>query len=194
MKKSTAIYGILISIFLGLGQTGCNQAAVETANRESNAQTGGEVVVAIAELQPTEGNQANGIVTFTKVADGIRVDVDITGLGENSEHGFHIHEKGDCSAPDATSAGGHFNPHQMPHGAPHDTERHVGDLGNLTADENGSAEKEFVDKHLTFDGPTSIIGRAVVVHADPDDLKSQPTGAAGARIACGVIQVAELKP
>src|SRR5690606_22711997 len=85
MKKSTAIYGILISIFLGLGQTGCNQAAVETANRESNAQTGGEVVVAIAELQPTEGNQANGIVTFTKVADGIRVDVDITGLGENSE-------------------------------------------------------------------------------------------------------------
>lgn len=194
MKKSTAIHGILISIFLGLGQTGCNQAAVETANRESNAQTGGEVVVAIAELQPTEGNQANGIVTFTKVADGIRVDVDITGLGENSEHGFHIHEKGDCSAPDATSAGGHFNPHQMPHGAPHDTERHVGDLGNLTADENGSAEKEFVDKHLTFDGPTSIIGRAVVVHADPDDLKSQPTGAAGARIACGVIQVAELKP
>ena len=102
-------------------------------------------------------------------------------------HGFHIHEYGDCSAVDATSAGGHFNPQNKPHGAPDSAERHVGDLGNIEANQACLAVTDFVDPRLSLEGPQAIIGRSVIVHAKADDLKSQPTGAAGARLACGVI-------
>jgi superoxide dismutase, Cu-Zn family len=143
---------------------------------------------AVAQLAPTEGNEVRGTVSFTQEPGGIRVIADVSGLTPSAKHGFHIHEHGDCSAPDATSAGGHFNPKGKPHGGPDDEERHVGDLGNLEADENGVARLEFVDRHLSFSGDASIIRRSVIVHAKEDDLKSQPTGDAGPRIACGVIQ------
>jgi superoxide dismutase, Cu-Zn family len=145
-------------------------------------------VRAVAHLRPTEGNRVWGIVTFTPVANGVRVSADVLGLTPG-KHGFHIHEKGDCSAPDATSAGGHFNPTGMPHGGPHSDVRHVGDFGNLVADENGRAKATFIDKHIQLDGPHSIIGRSVIVHAKEDDLKSQPSGDAGGRVACGVIEM-----
>ncbi|MBD3287876.1 superoxide dismutase family protein [candidate division KSB1 bacterium] len=145
---------------------------------------------AIVVLHPTEGDSAKGIVTFTKVEDGIKIVGDIENLTPG-KHGFHIHTYGDCSALDATSAGGHFNPENKKHGAPTDEDRHVGDLGNLNADENGNAHYERIDDVIAFFGPHSIIGRAIIVHAGEDDLTSQPTGNAGARVACGVIGIAE---
>jgi Cu-Zn family superoxide dismutase len=104
-------------------------------------------------------------------------------------HGFHIHEYGDCSAPDAESAGGHFNPTGVTHGAPTDTVRHFGDLGNIEGMPDGSGHYEWVDPVIELTGENSIVGRAVIVHANPDDLSSQPAGNAGDRLACGLIEV-----
>ncbi|MBD3377545.1 superoxide dismutase family protein [candidate division KSB1 bacterium] len=148
------------------------------------------VTDAIAVLHPTEGNNAHGTVTFERGENGIVVCGLIEGLTPG-KHGFHIHEYGDCSAADATTAGGHYNPEGVEHGARTDEVRHVGDLGNIEANEEGMATFEFTDAHLALDGPHSILGRAVVVHANEDDLTSQPTGAAGPRVACGVIGIAE---
>ena len=161
-------------------------------------QTGGHAEMkpaiekAIAVLYPTKGNTVSGIVTFTKLPEGIKVTSNITGLTPG-KHGFHIHEFGDCSSEDGTSAGGHFNPSMMAHGAPTDSVRHSGDFGNITADSAGTAIMEWIDPVITFDGPHSIIGRAVIIHAGEDDLKTQPTGAAGARVACGVIGIDDNK-
>lgn len=149
-----------------------------------------EVTKAIAVLHPASSSQVMGTVTFTKVGDGVKVVADVTGLTPG-KHGFHIHEFGDCSAPDATSAGGHFNPSNNPH-AGHDAEkRHEGDLGNIEADSSGKAHLESTDKMMTMSGAKSIIGRGVIVHEKEDDLKTQPTGNAGGRLACGVIGVAK---
>lgn len=144
---------------------------------------------AVAVLHPTAGHTTAGTVTFTNVAGVYEVEAVVTGL-EPGEHGFHIHEYGDCSAPDGSSAGGHFNPEDSMHGAPDDAVRHVGDLGNVTADSTGEARLEASDMHISFRGKHSIIGRAVVVHAGADDFTSQPSGAAGPRVACGVIGIA----
>lgn len=140
-----------------------------------------------AVLIPTSGNDVQGVVTFTPSAEGMVVHADVTGLTPGA-HGFHIHETGDCSAPDGTSAGGHFNPTEHEHGAPADTHRHAGDMGNIIADESGHGVLEWTDPDMTVDGEKSIIGRAVIVHADEDDYATQPTGNAGARVACGVIE------
>jgi Cu-Zn family superoxide dismutase len=144
---------------------------------------------AVAVLIPATGSQASGAVTFAKTPQGLRVIAQISNLAPGP-HGFHIHEFGDCRAPDATSAGGHFNPGFTSHGAPDADTRHAGDLGNITADASGAAVMDVIIIGLHLDGPESIIGRSVIVHADPDDLKTQPTGAAGARLACGVIGIA----
>jgi Cu-Zn family superoxide dismutase len=141
-------------------------------------------------LHPTEGNDVHGIVTFTRSGSNIKIVADVDGL-TTGKHGFHIHQWGDCSKPDGTSAGGHFNPENKDHGGVDDMNRHVGDLGNITADENGHAHLEMEDNVISFSGKHSIIGRGIIVHAGEDDLKSQPTGAAGARVACGVIGIAE---
>jgi Cu-Zn family superoxide dismutase len=142
---------------------------------------------AIAVLHPTGGNKLSGTVTFTEVADGVQVQAEITGLTPGN-HGFHVHEFGDCSAADASSAGAHFNPTNKPHAGPDATERHVGDMGNVEADTSGKAKLEYVDHQISLtNDQQSVIGRSVVVHAKADDLKSQPSGDSGARIACGVI-------
>jgi Cu-Zn family superoxide dismutase len=148
-----------------------------------------EPTKAIAVLHAASGSQVAGTVTFTKTADGVQVVADITGLTPG-KHGFHIHEFGDCSAADASSAGSHFNPMKKPHGAPDAAERHAGDLGNLEADANGKAHLELKDSMLKLSGETSILGRGVIVHEKVDDW-SQPTGNAGSRQACGVIGVAK---
>jgi superoxide dismutase, Cu-Zn family len=149
-----------------------------------------EVTKAIAVLHPASNSQVMGTITFTKTGDGMKVVADVTGLTPG-KHGFHIHEFGDCSAPDATSAGGHFNPTNNPH-AGHDVEkRHEGDLGNIEADSSGKAHLELTDKLMTMSGAKSIIGRSVIAHEKEDDLKTQPTGNAGGRVACGVIGVAK---
>ncbi len=149
-----------------------------------------EVSKAVAVLQPTQGSKVQGTVTFTKSDDGVQVEAKLTGLTPGS-HGFHVHEFGDASSPDGKSAGGHFNPTNNPHAAPDADKRHVGDLGNIEADATGAANYSRLDKGLAFQGPTSILGRGVVVHAKADDLKSQPAGDAGDRIAVGVIGVAK---
>jgi Cu-Zn family superoxide dismutase len=148
------------------------------------------VTKAVATLSPTQGNNVSGVVTFTKVDGGVKIVADVSGLTPG-QHGFHIHEFGDCSAPDAASAGGHFNPMHRQHGGPDSEMRHAGDFGNLDADASGKAHYERLDKVISLDGPESIIGHAVIVHAKADDLKSQPSGNAGARVACGVIGVAK---
>jgi Cu-Zn family superoxide dismutase len=147
------------------------------------------IMKAVAEIYPASGSTVHGIVIFNQTEAGIKVVADIEGLAPG-KHGFHVHEFGDCSSPDAVSAGGHFNPDNMQHGGPSDTMRHVGDLGNLTADEKGKAHLELTDKDIAFSGPHSIIGHAVVIHANEDELKTPPAGNAGPRIACGVIGIA----
>jgi Cu-Zn family superoxide dismutase len=151
---------------------------------------GAEIQKAVAVLYPTKGSNVHGTVMFTKVENGVRVVANIEGLAPG-EHGFHVHEFGDCSAVDATSAGGHFNPAHEQHGAPDAKQRHVGDLGNITADANGKASYDRVDTEAALEGSHSVIGYAVIVHEKADDLKSQPTGNAGGRVACGVIGVAK---
>jgi Cu-Zn family superoxide dismutase len=149
-----------------------------------------EVTKAICLLHPTEGSETTGTVTFNQKPDGILVAADIKDLSPG-KHGFHIHEFGDCSKLDGKSAGGHFNPTARNHGGPESAERHVGDLGNLVADNDGTAHYEWTDKLISFSGKNSILGRAIIVHAGEDDLTSQPTGNAGARLACGVIGIAK---
>ncbi len=149
------------------------------------------VTKAIAVLHATKsGGEASGEVTFTRTPEGIRVVAEIRGLTPG-KHGFHIHEFGDVSSPDAMSAGGHFNPDKTEHASPHDTKRHVGDLGNLEANAKGVAKVDMVDPTLSFTGPHSILGRGVIVHEKADDFKTQPTGGAGGRVAAGVIGVAK---
>ncbi len=148
------------------------------------------VTKAVANLGPTQGSTVAGKVTFAKVDGGVKVSVHVTGLKEGA-HGFHIHEFGDCSAPDGLSAGGHFNPSGEPHAGPKDAQRHTGDLGNIEAGKDGAATLEYVDTRAAFDGPNNILGRGVIVHGAADDFKTQPTGNAGARLACGVIGAAK---
>jgi len=143
---------------------------------------------AIAMLAPTEGNTASGVVEFEQDGDIMHVQIRIEGLSASTTHGLHIHEKGDCRAPDASSAGGHFNPHGSAHGGTDSEVRHAGDLGNVRSDANGAVAMDIKVKGISLGtGGDSIIGRAVIVHARADDLVSQPSGDAGPRIACGLI-------
>jgi Cu-Zn family superoxide dismutase len=146
-----------------------------------------EPALASAGLQPTKGNKTVSEVTFEQVGDKVRVTAHVIGLKPDQEHGFHVHEKGDCSSGDGMSAGGHFNPYGKPHGR--GAERHAGDLPNLKADAKGRATLSAdLDVITVTPGPASIIGRGIIVHAQPDDYTSQPVGNAGARLACGVIK------
>lgn len=156
----------------------------------SNNQTGIAVSKAICVLYPTQGNNVTGTITFIKVANGVRIVADIKGLSKG-KHGFHIHECGDCSSIDGSSAGGHFNPTGKNHGAPMDMMRHTGDMGNIEADEQGNAHLDYLDNMMTLEGENSIIGRSVIIHKGEDDLKTQPTGNSGPRVACGVIGIAK---
>lgn len=151
---------------------------------------GAQINKAAAVLHPTRGSNVTGTVYFSRTPNGVQVTADVMGLSPG-KHGFHIHEFGDCTAPDGTSAGGHFNPTNQPHGGPDQANRHAGDLGNIVADAGGNAHYERTDTHLKMAGPDSIIGRGVIVHAGADDLVSQPSGNAGPRVACGVIGIAK---
>jgi Cu-Zn family superoxide dismutase len=142
---------------------------------------------ATAGLKPTQGNKTFGEADFEQVGDRVKVVIFVQGLTPDREHGVHIHEGGDCSG-DGTKAGGHFNPFGKPHGRPGTADRHAGDLPSLKANKQGRASITVeVDLISVTPGPGSIICRSVIVHADPDDFRTQPTGNTGARIACGVI-------
>lgn len=188
MKKIKFI-SIMLFMLFSTGLAGYSQ--MQMSSKSANVPvTVGSIQKAVCVLYATQGNTANGTVTFTRTAKGIKVVVDVQGLSKG-KHGFHIHEFGDCSAPDGISAGGHFNPEGKTHGAPMDMSRHLGDMGNIEVDESGKAHMEYIDPMMTFEGGHSIIGRSIILHKNEDDLKTQPTGNAGPRIACGVIGVAK---
>ncbi len=186
-KRSNGVLGLLVA---GVWITSACAQHEHHAQAQSMPKSEMAVNKAVAVLVPTQGNTASGVVTFTKVDGGVHVVANLVNVPAG-DHGFHIHEFGDCSSADGTAAGGHFNPTKMDHAGPMAEKRHVGDLGNVTASAEGKVQLDYVDKHLAFMGPTSILGRGLILHAQPDDLKTQPTGAAGGRIACGVIGVAK---
>jgi Cu-Zn family superoxide dismutase len=161
--------------------------ALALAGCQSGMQSSSEEMArATAQLKPTQGNKAVGEATFEDTGSGgVHVVVIVHHLKPNSEHGFHVHEAGDCSAPDATSAKGHFNPGGKPHGNPASGEHHAGDLPALRADKSGTGKLDTTVRGISV---SSIVGKGLIVHADPDDYKTQPTGNSGARLACGVIQ------
>ena len=142
---------------------------------------------ATAQLEPTRGNTAAGTVTFVQSGETVKVSGSIAGLKPGAEHGFHIHEKGDCSSGDGMGTGGHFNPTGAAHGNHGHGAHHTGDLPSLKADANGTASISFSSDTITLSGPTDITGRGLIVHRDPDDYTTQPTGNSGPRIACAVI-------
>jgi Cu-Zn family superoxide dismutase len=144
---------------------------------------------ATASLQPTKGSTVRGTADFVQVSGKVRVTAKISGLRPNGQFGFHIHEAGDCSSGDGMSAKGHFNPLGKPHGHHATAERHAGDMPNLQSDAGGNATLSAeLDTITVAPGATSIVGRGLIVHVQPDDYKSQPVGNAGARSACAVIQ------
>lgn len=157
----------------------------------SYAQMQGEdITKAVAVLHPTQGGNVKGVVTFTKDGDNLKVAADLEGLTPG-KHGFHIHQFGDESAPDGTSAGDHFNPTSQRHGGPTDVQHHMGDMGNIEAQSDGKAHLEMTLSGVSLTGANSIIGRSVVVHEKEDDMMSQPAGNSGTRLAVGVIGIAQ---
>ncbi len=148
-----------------------------------------KVTYASAIIYPTKGNTASGVATFSQEKEGLHVHVQVSGLTPG-EHGFHIHEYGSCACDDAKCAGDHFNPTHQPHGGPAAIHRHVGDMGNIVADEQGIGTLDYIDTLATLNGPHSIIGRGVIIHEKADDLTTQPTGNAGSRVGCGVVGIA----
>jgi superoxide dismutase, Cu-Zn family len=146
-------------------------------------------LAATAELQPTDGNTARGTVEFYLAQPTMALNVQLEGL-EPGNHGFHVHENGDCSGAKASAAGSHLNPNGTPHGDPKDAEQrhHAGDLGNVRAEDGGAVKQWVRSDELQLQGPAGIVGKAIVVHAKDDDLKSQPGGESGDPVACGVIR------
>lgn len=145
---------------------------------------------AIAKLAPTAGSEVTGSFDFIQRGEVLVIQGEVSGLAPSSVHGFHVHEKGDCSSPDGMSAGAHFNPGGQAHGNPDAGPHHAGDLSNLASDGNGVAVVKSESRVLSIDGSAAIVGRALIVHAGPDDYTTQPTGNSGARLACGVIAAA----
>lgn len=168
------MYRVVLALTAAWLLAGCNNVQVRTPTGTSR-------------LAPTRNHHVEGVVNFLQKADKVIVEAKITGLTPGL-HGFHIHEKGDCSAADASSAGPHFRTGPAGHGAPGSPERHAGDLGNLIANHTGTAIYRAEIGGISLGtGENSIIGRAIVVHAGTDDLYSQPSGNSGERVACGLI-------
>ena len=175
----------LLAACAGTGESRTGSPAAEATSPAASS----SVASATANLSAASGSLASGQLKLMPMGGGVHVTGTIGGLKANGAHAFHIHEKGDCSAADASSAGGHFNPAGQPHGRASKPQHHAGDSDNLTANADGSAtvNAHFNGVVLGGGAATDIIGKAVVVHADPDDYTSQPAGNAGSRIACGVI-------
>jgi Cu-Zn family superoxide dismutase len=171
---------------LGAALAGC--AGHRYGGPEGSMGQGGGMMMpsAGATLSPTQGQTASGMVMFHDMGGHLMAHARLSGLKPNAEHGFHVHEKGDCSAPDGTSAGGHYNPDNQAHG-PQDAAHHAGDMPNVRTDAGGNADVRIMLHGVSVGGANDVVGRAVVVHAQPDDYRSQPAGNSGPRIACGVI-------
>ena len=194
--RTSALLGSVVTLALAAAFAGCQNNGMEgmgDMHHDMHMQMWSGVNHAIAVLAPTQGNNVSGTIHFEQQPNGVHVTGRITGLTPG-KHGFHIHEFGDTSAADGTAAGGHYNPEGAGHmhaGLDSPT-RHAGDLGNIDADRSGVANIDVTDPDISIAGMKNpIIGRGVVVHAGEDDLKSQPAGNAGARVAVGVIGIAK---
>jgi Cu-Zn family superoxide dismutase len=181
------ILGMVAALSMGMTM-GCRETQLEPAGVDEVATA--ERRTARAGLTSAAGKEVEGEVLFHETGQGVRVQVKVDGLTPG-RHGFHIHERGDCSAPDFESAGEHFAPEGHPHGAPGPAS-HAGDLGNIEANAEGKVETTLMLPTIALEpqSPRSIVGKAVVIHAQPDDFTTQPSGDAGDRVACGVIELA----
>ncbi|MBI5507519.1 MAG: superoxide dismutase family protein [Deltaproteobacteria bacterium] len=188
-RSAPASTGLALALALPLF-AGCGHGATEGHPAPGPTPAPLAVVTAAAEIAALGTSGVHGRLTLTRVDAGVKIEGRIEGLPPTSAHGFHVHEKGDCSAADGASAGGHFNPMATMHGPMDAADSHAGDLGNLTADRLGVAQVALtkLGVSLADGGPADLVGRGVIVHALVDDLKTQPTGASGARIACGVVK------
>ena len=193
--KSKLLLGFAAMITAGVMLGACTPSQMDHHDmHDMHANMWSSVTHAVAVLQPTQGNNVHGVIKFEQTPAGVHITGQITGLAPNSTHGFHIHEFGDASSADGSAAGGHYNPegaaHQ--HAGMDNPMRHAGDLGNVQADGSGAASIDVTDPDLSIAGMNHpIIGRGLVLHANADDLKSQPAGNAGPRIAVGVIGIAK---
>jgi Cu-Zn family superoxide dismutase len=178
---------IWMLVFAGLiAQLAC-AAAPETPSQEGSGAAAG---MASATLTGKAGSGASGSVAFQAMAGGVHIEAKVAGVPPGS-HGFHLHETGDCSAPDFSSAGGHFNPAAVEHGGPEAAVHHAGDAGNLEVGPDGTGTLSLHSSQLAIgEGPNAVVGRAVILHENADDLTTQPTGNAGGRLACGVVSAA----
>ena len=190
MRKSSIF--VVVALF-AVAALACAPAEEEVAPvvEEIGVEPEAAPVVAVAVLQPREDKQVSGTVTFTQRGGLVEVAAEVVGVEGPGLRGFHLHEHGDCSAADFTSAGDHFDPHGGHHGPPSDPEGHAGDFGNIEIREDGSGSLVLLTDQLTVEpGPASVVGRAVILHEQADDLETQPTGDAGGRVACGVVELA----
>ena len=184
-KQARTTLCAIAAVLLGAALAGCETTSTPSAS--TAAESRAAPVTAMAQLKPTQGSTTAGTVWFTQQGLRVNVRVQVSGLAPNQEHGFHVHEKGDCSSPDGMSTGGHFNPGGQPHG-PQSAPHHGGDMPSLKADAAGNAQASFqIEGVSVATGIDGLLGRGVIVHAKPDDYTTQPTGNSGARIACGVI-------
>lgn len=144
---------------------------------------------AVAQIAPTQGNTVTGALALAQSPQGVHISGTIQGLKPDAEFGFHVHEKGDCSAPDGSSAGGHFNPTQAQHGNPTGPSHHAGDMPNIKSNAEGVAQVDTTEAGTSLHGDPGmdLMGKAIVVHESPDDYATQPSGNSGKRVACGVI-------
>lgn len=180
-----SIIGSFVLSLVVFSLNGCNW--YESQQAVQSTPSDGGALLAVAELRPRSGSNAKGSVTFEEKANALQINATVEDVSPG-RHGIHIHETGDCSAPDASSAGGHFNPTSRSHGAPLHAEHHVGDLGNIEVGENGTGTLNITLPSEGFSAWRDLLGRSVVVHSKTDDFVSQPAGDSGARIACGVIE------
>jgi Cu-Zn family superoxide dismutase len=187
MNISQSLKAVLLIAAISIAASSRSPAA---EHDKAHVQAWSSINQAVAVLQATAGNQCHGKVVFTQDGDKVKVVADIEGLSPGQKHAFHVHQFGDCSSTDGSSAGGHYNPENHPHGLPEADHRHAGDLGNLQADSSGRAHYEITVQNISVAGTRNpIIGRGVIIHAKVDD-GGQPVGNAGGRIACGVIGIA----
>ncbi|MEG3193253.1 superoxide dismutase family protein [Lysobacter sp. D1-1-M9] len=187
---------VLLASLCAVGLIGCSSAPPASDAPGAPAPAPASVPVSTAEsatvnLASASGSLVSGTLNLVPTPDGVRVAGEVGGLTANSSHGIHIHENGDCSAADASSAGGHFAPAGNPHGKVDTPTHHAGDMNNISANAEGVAQVDGHARNVTLGGGAAndLAGRAVIVHAQPDDYSSQPSGDAGARVACGVIRV-----
>ncbi len=174
---------------LALTATLCLAACPPAADQKGDKKPGGDAPIAVTTIEARSNSTVKGTATFTQAGDKVKVVVEVSGATPG-QHGLHVHENGDCSSPDAKSAGNHFNPGNAEHGAPDKPAHHAGDFGNLTVGQDGNGKLELLtDQIAVKPGTTSVVGRALVLHDKPDDTTTQPTGNSGSRVGCGVINL-----